>query len=283
MTRLAVSCLWLMTLALLDAAQEPTFRASTELVRVDVLATQRGRPVRDLTIGDFEVRDQGVVQPLEFMRFEQLPLNIVVVCDMSGSITAREVDNIRGAVEHALTGLKKGDRVAMVTFGRKVTQQIALTEDAAAVRAALRALKPEGLTALIDGLYAGVALTANEPGRSIVLVFSDGLDTASWLTTSRVLDSVKSSDTTVYSVSLAKGKDKFLAAAAEASGGRHLDLDSSGALQTAFAGFLDEFRQRYVIGYTPTGIPHDGWHRLEVKVRRNGVEAKTRPGYLVLK
>ena len=43
---------------------------------------------------------------------------------------------------------------------------------------------------------------------------------------------------------------------------------------------LQEFRQRYLVSYTPRGVAKDGWHRLEVRVRNRRATIKARPGYL---
>jgi hypothetical protein len=43
---------------------------------------------------------------------------------------------------------------------------------------------------------------------------------------------------------------------------------------------LDEFRQRYLVSYTPRGVVRGGWHRLDVRIKRSNVAVKARPGYL---
>lgn len=43
---------------------------------------------------------------------------------------------------------------------------------------------------------------------------------------------------------------------------------------------LQEFRQRYVISYTPQGVSRDGWHTLKVRVKSRGAAVRARPGYL---
>ena len=50
------------------AGQQPTFRTGIDFVRVDVIATERGQPVTNLTEADFEVREDGKVQTIEQFR-----------------------------------------------------------------------------------------------------------------------------------------------------------------------------------------------------------------------
>ena len=266
-------------LALAHAAQEPTFRARTELVRVDVLASKGRQPVTDLTAADFEVRDQGTPQRIEFIRFEELPLNIVVVCDMSISVAGDDEGNIKQAARSLIPSLRRGDRVSMITFGDRVTERLPLTEDVGSLVGALDRVAPNGLTPLIDAVYAGITLVGAEPGRSLVLVFSDGIDTASLIRSPQLLESVKASPATVYAASVGNAATALLREVTDTSGGRHVEIESTRNLESVFSQFLGEFRKRYVLGYEPTSTA-PGWHRLEIKVRRSGVDVRARPGYL---
>ena len=112
-------------------------------------------------------------------------------------------------------------------------------------------------------------------------MFSDGLDTASWLSPDSVLDTAKRSDVVVYAVS-AGGSPKvpFLHDLSELTGGRLLDAGATQNLGATFVGILNEFRQRYLVSYSPRGVSKDGWHRLDVRVKGRKATVKARPGYL---
>lgn len=268
-----------MSLSVVHAAQEPTFRSRTNLVRVDVLVSNGRQPITDLTPADFEVRDQGTQQKIEFMRFEELPLNIVVVCDQSLSIAGDDAANIVRAVRSLLPNLRKDDRVSLITFGDIVVERLPLTEDVGSLVTALETAKPVGLTPLIDAVYSGITLIGPEPGRSLVLVFSDGIDTSSFLRQTQLLEAVKASPATVYAASVGSASTALLKEVTDTSGGRHAEIESTRNLEAVFSEFLGEFRKRYVLGYEPTSTT-PGWHRLEIKVRRSGVDVRARPGYL---
>jgi VWFA-related protein len=266
------------SLSAVPTAQEPTFRARTNLVRVDVLASKGRQPVTDLTPTDFEIRDNGTAQQVEFMRFEELPLNVVVVCDTSFSVAGQDAANVRRAVQALIPSLRRGDRTSMITFGGRVTERLKLTEDVGRLAKVLDGVEPDGLTTVIDAIYAALTLVGDEPGRSLVLVFSDGIDTASWLTTARLLETVKSSPAVVYAASVGDDATAMLREVTDSSGGRHVAVESTRNLEATFSEFLGEFRKRYVLGYEPTSTA-PGWHRLEIKVRRTGVDVRARPGY----
>src|SRR5436190_1383729 len=67
---------------------------------------------------------------------------------------------------------------------------------------------------------------------------------------------------------------------ADATGGQLLEVTSSRHLRGAFQRILQDFRSRYILSYSPTGVPAEGFHRLEVRMKRRGLTAKARPGYI---
>jgi VWFA-related protein len=262
------------------AAQEP-FKSRVEAVRVDALVTDHGRPIRDLRVADFEVLDNGVAQTVDLVSFEQVPLNIILTLDMSDSVAGERLDHLRDAGLSALATLEKGDQSALVTFSHAVAVRAPLSGDTATVRSALEEAIGAGETSLVDGVFTGMMIGESDAGRALQIVFSDGLDTASWLTPAAVLDAAKRSDVVVYAVAVKSPiKPEFLRDLAAFSGGRLYELEKTADLTSTFKTIVDEFRHRYLISYTPRGVAKDGWHRLEVRVKRKGADVKARPGYL---
>jgi VWFA-related protein len=262
------------------SAQQPTFSAKREAVRVDVLVTDRGKVVPGLAAGDFEVRDNGVLQTVDLVSFQQIPLNVFLAFDTSASVSGERLKHLQTAGHALLDRLAKDDRSALLTFSHMILLREGLTGETARVRQALTNVQPLGDTALVDGTYTAITLDPLDGGRNLLLVFSDGLDTASWLTPERVLDSAKRSDFVVYGVSSRGPEDsKFLDDLTELTGGATLKVGSTRDLSAAFLKILDEFRQRYLLSYSPTGVPPGGWHRLEVRVKGRRVTVKSRTGY----
>ena len=203
MNRLAATGLALMSAAMMLPAQtqNPTFSSKVEAVRVDVLVTRDGKPVPGLRAADFEILDNGVRQAVDIVSFEQLPLNVVFTFDLSDSIIGDRLVNLREAGHAVLGALRKGDQSALVTFNHAVVVGPGLTADAGLVRAAIDGTEPTGNTSLTDAVFAGMMLAESDVGRGLVIVFSDGLDTSSWLRPKAVLDVAKRSDAVVYAVS----------------------------------------------------------------------------------
>jgi Ca-activated chloride channel family protein len=269
---------WLPCAALIIALQ-PDFATRREAVRVDVLVTERGQPVRGLNVSDFEVFDNGVAQRVDLASFEQIPLNVVLVFDTSGSVTDERLGHMRDAGSAVLKRLTNDDQSALVTFSHVVARRAPLTADRERVRAALNFRPPEGDTALVDAVYTSMMIGESDAGRSLAIVFSDGVDTASFLPADAVLDTAKRSDVVVYGVSVGP-RVRFLRDLSAFTGGRVFDVDSTKDLSATFEKILDEFRHRYLVSYSPEKVTRGGWHRLEVRVKNRGVRIQARPGYM---
>jgi VWFA-related protein len=263
------------------AQTPPTFSAGVEAIRVDVLVMDGDRPVRGLGPADFEVRDQGVLQEVAFVTAEKLPLNVILALDASESVAGEPLAHLRAASRALLERLQPQDQAALVTFSHQVTLQEELTGDVARVGRSLEKVVARGHTAVMDASYAAIMLAEADVGRDLLIVFSDGLDTASWLTEKQVLEAARRADVVVYTVAL-RGQDRpdFLRELSLVTGGSLLEVDSSRDLGAAFLRVLDEFRQRYLISYSPQGVPAAGWHPLTVTVKGRRATVKARAGYM---
>jgi Ca-activated chloride channel family protein len=278
---LAISLAIALAGTLAARAQNPTFSSRIDAVRVDVLVTENGKPLRGLRRSDFEILDNGVRQTVDLVSFEQLPLNVVFTFDMSESVSGERLVNLREAAEAVLAGLRKEDQAALVTFSARVMVGPPLTPDVARVRLALEDADPSGSTSLIDASFAGMMLAGSDAGRGLVIVFSDGRDTASWLKAGAVIDAAKRSDAVVYAVAAGLApREAFLADLTNQTGGRLFRTESTKGQSAMFLEVLDEFRQRYLVSYSPSGVPQQGWHELTVRVKGRNVTVRARPGYL---
>jgi Ca-activated chloride channel family protein len=261
--------------------QNPVFSSKVEAVRVDVLVTEDGKPVRGLRAADFEILDNGVRQTVDIASSEELPLNVVFTFDLSASIVGERLGNLREASRAVLGGLTKVDQAALVNFNDAVMIGPGLTGDTGRVKAAIDRAEPAGNTSLVDAAFAGMMLAESDVGRGLVIVFSDGLDTSSWLRPKAVLDVAKRSDAVVYGVSAGLTRSaEFLGDLTEQTGGRLFRIESTRGLSAVFLEVLDEFRQRYLLSYTPAGVSQEGWHTLTVRVKGRSATIRARPGYL---
>jgi len=282
--RLAIAVVLLPALLLSGpshASQQPSFSSRTLGVRVDVLVTDGRNAVAGLAAPDFELRDNGVVQTVDLVDASDVPVNAVLALDTSASTAGKRQTDLIAASQALLDGLKSADRAALTTFSHAVAPRIALTSDLPAVRAELLRIAPSGKTAIMDGVYVALTTTLAQPGRSLVVVCTDGADTSSWLQPDEVLEAAKRSNAVIYAVTAADARGlSSLEDLTNATGGHMLRVASSAELRGAFQKILQDFRSRYILVYTPTGVPLGGFHRLDVRVTRRGLTVKARPGYI---
>lgn len=262
------------------AQGQPTFSSRVEAVRLDVLVTDNGRAVRGLGPSDFEVFDNGVPQTVDLVSFEQIPLNVVLTLDASSSIVGERLEHLRDASRAVLSGLRKDDQTALLTFNEGIAQEASLTSDVKRVEAALHEVEPAGETAVTDATYAAITVADADLGRGLLILFSDGLDTASWLTERAVIDAARRSDVVVYAVSTASKTSGFLRDVTRETGGRLYEIGSTRDLRRVFLAALEEFRQRYLVSYTPRGVKPEGWHKVDVRLKGRRATIRARPGYL---
>lgn len=279
--RLAAAGVIVLATGVAGLAQQPTFSSRLDVVRVDALVTDGGRPVLGLAPGDFVILDNGTPQTVDLASFETLPVNVILAFDQSNSVTGDRMAQLRDAARAVLGALTPRDQAALVTFSHRVELRQALTHESRLVVDAVSAAKPSGETSLFDGVYAGLLVGVNDGARNLVIVFSDGVDTASWLGAEQIIETAKRSDAVVYALSpKGAGSVPFLRELTDQTGGSTIEVEALRELSARFVAILAEFRHRYLLSYSPKGVTAPGWHRLEVKLKNRRATVKARPGYI---
>jgi Ca-activated chloride channel homolog len=288
----------------LNAQDQPTaiFRTRADIVRVDVLATNNGRPIDNLTSDDFELFDNGVPQQAQLASIDDLEIDVVLALDISTSVKGSLLSTLRDAAGALVGTLRPGDRAAVITFAHAVVIRTPLTADHTSLLRALEQVDARGSTSLIDAAYTGLAVTNGNERPTLVLVFSDGFDTASWLTPRPVVTLARRSSAVVDAIVVANRRlrterrrteaeaasqspaadddvGRFLVDLTDATGGRVIEGAGGSRLSSAFVDALKTFRTRYQLTYTPSGVDQPGYHAIEVRVKKPGVTVRARPGY----
>jgi VWFA-related protein len=253
------------------------FRAGVEVVEIDVSVMRGNLPVSGLTSRDFALTDNGVAQQVESVTVGRLPLNVTLVLDISKSVRGERLTRLVQAGHGLVDALRPDDRASVVTFSHQVTRAVPMTTDRSAIRLALGHLEANGSTALRDALHLAIQLDPRDRARSLLLLFSDGHDTVSWLTEDAVIDSVHRSGLVIHAVRL--DQDMFLERLTQAAGGRTWAATSDRQLRELFTQALDEMRARYLLTYTPQGVDTAGWHAVKVSLKNGRGEITARPGY----
>jgi VWFA-related protein len=302
---------WLTTSVAVTAAGPPQarFRSSRDAVLVDVEVTSGGKPVAGLTAGDFELRDSNVPQEVQVLAFADVPISLLLVLDASSSVAGQRLQHLQQAARRAVDALRPDDQAAILAVRDAVSLHVDWTGDRGLLHRRIDALEARGWTALNDAMFAAVALRERAAGRLVVLVFSDGADTASWLDGRQVVERVRRSDVVVTAVSAAarprpesarEARQALMLAPALSrwfesdpvlfpyalletltadSGGELLHVDTGPALAPAFEKIVTAFRTRYLLTFTPEGVSGSGWHPIEVRVPGQRVTVRARRGY----
>jgi VWFA-related protein len=260
--------------------QRPRFTTRVEAVRVDVLVTDRGRPVHGLRPQDFDVRDNGAKQNVDLVTAEQVPLNVILALDASDSVVGERLEHLRRATLALLEQLEARDQAAVLTFNHRLSLVLPFSTGRDGASVALRAMTGSGGTALYDATYAAMTLAKSTSGRNLVIVFTDGADTSSFLRREAVVDAARRANVVVYVVGAGlQGNLTFVHEVVEQTGGSLIQLESTSSLADTFFQVLSQFRERYLLSYIPQGVNESGWHRLEVLVRGRKLAVTARPGY----
>lgn len=279
-------CLGLATLA----AQQATFKSGTQIVSVFATVTDaQKRLVPDLVQDDFEVLDNEKLQPLVFFENEVQPISVVVMLDTSGSMTMT-IDLLQEAAEQFVIRLMPADKGIVGAFNDKIQFPIAdFTNSRDDLVGGLREVDYGNSTRLWDAVEASIEQLKRVSGRRVVLVFTDGDDTASKIGLGKVMDEARTAETMVYSIGLQSvyfngqrqvrsQPDRGLRKISDETGGGYFELKRTDDLGPTFTRVAQELHSQYVLGFAPAT---DGkLHKLEVRVKKPGMAARARKSYL---
>jgi VWFA-related protein len=264
--------------------QSPVFRTEVNVVRVEVLVTRDGVPVRGLRESDFELRDAGRRQTLEPILELETPVDALLLLDLSASVRGEKLAALEQAARTFLDGLRPGEQAGLLAFNHELQLVEPLNSDIGAVRRALEQAVSRGSTALFDAVYAALRLQERDMHRTAIVVFSDGLDTLSWLGPREVEEAARRSNATVYAVVVrqrGEPREAFLGHVTRATGGRLFETEDERGLEQRFRDVLADIRARYVLRYAPTSAGRAGWHPLDVRLKHVKADVLARPGYWV--
>jgi Ca-activated chloride channel homolog len=271
--------------------QQATFKSGTSIVPVLTTVTDtQGRLVPNLEQEDFSIFDNGKQQPITFFQNETQPFSVVVMLDFSFSMTTH-LDLLKAATEQFILRLLPQDNGQVGAFSDKIQFSGTFTNDRDDLVGALKDLQFGNPTRLYDAIDASIDILDEVEGRKIVLVFTDGDDTASRRGMGDVLDKAKEKETMIYAIGLeaefpiAPGRmqrtrpDRGLRKLAEETGGGYFELKKTAELAPTFTRVAQELHSLYTIGFAPMVLDNKE-HKLEVKMKQSGQSARARRSYI---
>jgi len=294
MSRVSMAAAILMASTALPSGQQ-VFRSGVDLVHFGVVVTDKGgAPILNLTEADFEILEDGKRQAVKFFAGGEPesapPLHLGFMIDNSGSM----LEDIKDVQTAAIKFLNTVDNILDVTltdFDIEVRVARFGLDDYPRLIERIRSRKPDGYTALYDalGVYLNGAFSQN--GDKILVLYTDGGDTRSAMTQGELLDLLKASDVTVYSIGYLQHQgsgrheqQQILTRVATTTGGQAFFPTSLKELDAMYDRILREISGRYSIGYVSSNAKLDGGWR-DVKVRLvdrpefKNAKIRTRSGY----
>jgi Ca-activated chloride channel homolog len=281
-------------LTLLSVPTGAQIRVSTQTVPlyVTVMDTAR-RLVPDLAEEDFEIYDNGKLQKLTNFDNKATPISVVVMLDTSGSMTLA-LDHVKQAAEQFLIRLLPEDKGKIGAFNDKIEVKPAaglpFTNNRDQLIRALADLDFGYPTRLYDAVDFGINELKNADGRKVVLVFTDGEDTASRMGSGDVTERARIEEVMVYSVGMENeymngnqrvrtSPDRGLRRLSDETGGGFFMLKKKDELGSTFTRIAQELHSQYVMGFTPETLDNK-IHKLEVRLKKPGMTARARRSYL---
>ena len=246
------------------------------------------RLVTDLTRDDFEVYDNGRLQEITIFDNEVRPFTVVVMLDTSVSMTDR-LNDLNAGAEQFLMRLMPHDKATVGAFNDKIEFASTFTSNRDSLISALKRLDFSNMTRLYDAVHASLDELQNVEGRKVILLLTDGADFGSKLGSGKALERARDGEVMIYGIGLeteffngqmvVRSKpDSILNRFANETGGGYFDLKKGANLNTAFTRVAQELRSQYLLGFSPAAL--DGKvHRLEVRVKRPGLKARSRRSY----
>ena len=261
-------------------------KVDVDAIQVTVTVTdEAGRFVAGLPRSSFRIFEDGKPQAISHFTSENVPLELVVAVDISGSMTPA-MPKVKTAVKGFLTAVPSRHQLTLLGFNDAIFALTRRTTDPVERVRAVDRLTPWGATALYDVIGRGSDMLVRQIGRKAVVVFSDGEDQGSHVALSDVERRLQTSDVTLYVIGQGRGVTqeylrRIMLQLTTPTGGRAFFTESVDELEHVFDELLDELSNQYLIGYQPASAKRDdAWHaiRVEVDGQRN---VRARQGYRV--
>jgi Ca-activated chloride channel family protein len=299
---------------LLGSPQDPPVRPrvpltfATEARTVNLTVTVRGQDgklLKDLQASDFVVYEDDKPQEIRFFArvfdpsragddgqegsADPTAIDLGMLFDTSSSMV--EVLRLsQNAATQFLESIPRARELTTVFFDSDIRLSRFRGEVHQGLFDRIQKAKSGGQTLLYDSIAVYLSRISDDPGRKIVVLFTDGEDSNSLVTVSELKDLVRSSTVTIYPI-VFNGKyssrgggmaaKALMRQLADLTGGEVFSPRTFRDLAAIYDGLLDELAAQYVIGYIPEENPEPGDHELRVDVLRPDVKARHRRAYHV--
>jgi VWFA-related protein len=269
---------------MLDGYEVTEISEVTSVLLEAAVYDRHGRFVTGLKTTDFAVREDGVGQRIDLVDHERVPATFALLIDSSQSMS-RRFEFVREAAEHLTAFLRPRDRVIVAPFSRRLGALTGPTDDRLTIGDAIRAIEPQGGTAILDALVElSDRLPAGEDRRAVILI-TDGYDEKSLTTFEEARTAITRAGLTVYVIGIGgvagislKG-ERVLKRLAADTGGRVFFPPRPDELVGVYGQLALDAQNRYLVTYTPVNTKADGTWRAVTLTTSPEHRVRTRAGY----
>jgi len=279
-------------------------KVNTDLVVFDaqVIEKKSKRVIGDLTKNDFELSENGVRQQIGYFSRDELPLSIMLLLDVSGSVRPI-LHQIRDGALSALKRLKPEDQVAVMAFATAYDLVQDFTRDRNLVSKQIESATASdrlGRGTFLDRALEDAAIrmqkAPTQTSRRVIIIITDNIAITSGPKGKEILEELSDGGTVVYGLivkaafgkvfnvlslgQLGKAVNRFV----EETGGEILGADKK-EVDEKLGGVIDRLRARYALGFRPTNTVADEKFRpVEIKIsvtkqRHEKLVVLTKRGY----
>jgi Ca-activated chloride channel homolog len=275
-------------------SDDEVVRVTSNLVAVPAtVVDSRGIAVTNLKLEDFELRVDGQPNTISEISRADTPVRMAMLFDNSGSLTESRDFEKRAAVKFFRNVLRPLDQAAVFSVSTDVVLVEPLTNDTRRLELTIDSFgKPEGATSLFDGIIQAGAYLHPYPGRRVIVIVSDGVDTVSRADFDTTLQRALADDCQIYVVQTGLYENANLRALAAERRMQEFTAQTGGAvyipktaddLDDAFAQIAADLAQQYILSYYPAQDKRDGkYHLIAVRVKtRPTARVRARKGFVV--
>jgi len=181
-----------------------TIRVETNLVTLNIAVSDTGSPgkmgrtIPRLEARNFTVYEDGARQEITGFSAAEVPFNLVLLIDTSGS-TREDLDLIRNGASRFLDAIRPSDRLAIVQFNREVELVSDLTADRTRLEEGLRQLERGTGTSFYDAVQLTIReVLGKVDGRKVIVALTDGVDSFGHLTWEKIQPAVEQAGATIH-------------------------------------------------------------------------------------
>jgi Ca-activated chloride channel homolog len=259
------------------------FSVQSQLVEVFLTVTKGNQLIPNLKASEFTIAEDGMPVPVDRLDSQEVPLQIVLLVDLSESIRP-SLKTVQDSAIAFLDSLNAKDRVTLILFNSEIRSFPQETDDRKPIVNEIRNAQARGMTKLYDSMILAMKYLEGKQGRKAIVCLTDGQDTSGTSSGAAVMNAAARFGYPIYMIGAGAGLELaslkiILRQFAEVNSGRAFFIQNMNKLRDAFNEVAAELRSAYVLNYY-TSVSQDGrWHTLSINTDNPQYTVNARKGF----